>query len=1217
MTNSHCLLTSMALCCCSGLYANCLQVLYQWCAAQSPRLYHCFFFCGFADHLQVKLSVAGAQLLPCKSVSQERSSILQLPVLLGSLGAISVAASSCQKPSAAKPGSKMLSMSLTIGQLELSAAGPASSSDAGAGAAMPSKSSDGKGAVALTLPGVTGNLHLAKVPGVGLQPTSRAGSGAGTVSGAGHGSSSGREGLRLRQQAAQPEQAQQQAQQQQAQQAQTQQPWVLKATCSCQLKQQPQLQVHSSHLPPLLKSLQLLQVSLRELKARQQAAVQASAAAARQTEESSLDEQLPQSTLSPAVSLSSLPRPETPSLLTPCMSPTPQPSSPPESTGGAVTPASAPAAPGSAAAAGADSAAAAGPTTATDAAGRRSLASFGSGVLQRLPSKLFGAGHGADVRDAQLGLMAELSVVTEAGVSIEVTDSKGDVVVWLSLQEIDAGAGAEWVPSASSSDGSTRRTSQQEQQDAKGSLQLSAHALLQQLTVSVAPCQELAAEAATVAGKPSGNHQGGLPLHKLVQLDSASVQLSSAEAEERPLQGSYSGADAGKQPLPLQLLALAGQLQIAASVAMLRPLLTLAQQLYQPAARRPSSTAGLSLAAGSFSGAAAAGDSSQLSVFEATAVEAASAAGASNKASKKPKIKKVALAVVEVQLQSCEVTMTHGLSASSAFATEATKQAVAAGVQTQLLLSLSGTQLSVLPLQKQLGASLQQLQVGYKAVSTAAPVSSQLQLEQQSVELLLLQAVHLRQYHADGLQLLKVAVQQLRSDNHVDVVLSGISVASAVLQQGVSFVQQLQLRQASAAAAAASQQAAAAAVAAAATGDLQVAQDAAAAANSTAAALDEQGLLRGDSFSALAVQPILDSLHAGADADAAAGVPAPAGSAGSASLPPAARPGSSSGSLRAAPRHAKQKPVLALEAHMCDVAVQLSVCDTDALMVRMDQLNYSSVLEQAVITKLRFAINDRSIVQVPHAAVHNLPGWLPPGATAAAAAAAAASQQARGVSWSAGSRAGFNFSSSDTGQPASSAGAVHAESGLDAASMQQGPTGASANWQDSGAAEGGTMTGLAFLDSPHPCSCLGSRRPAPDTDPAIYQRQAARQTAGRERCKVPPEVQQSAGADAVASAADAATAGVPRSGKTSISFSRSNDAAAAAAADGKAGAAPAGAVISLEVYAERVLFSIPHDEAPGRIIVVCETWAKAVKEVSQLCCCHTLWGHGIATSTSF
>lgn len=1157
--------------------------------------------------MQVKVSVAGAQLLPCKQPPQGRFSILQLPVLLGSLGAVSIAASSSQQPSAAKPGSKVLSVSLAVGQLELSAAGQAGSngsSGSGGGSSQPG--------VVFTLPGVSSNLHLAKMPSGAPQAGSRAGSGAGRSSSS---------GLRSRQRGP-PDQRQPPPQQQQHQQQPPQQQWVLKATCSCQLKQQPQLQLHAAQLPALIRAAQLLQVSLAEIKAQRQAVADAAAAVAATTgavghsRQGSVgdDQLLLEASLSPAVSLSSLPRPETPSLTTPCMSPSPHPPSTPDGLGGtdaagATAAAAEPAAGTGGNAAVPTAAAAAGGVAGEDSAGRRSLASFGSGMLQRLPSKLlFGGSGGADARDAELGLMAELSVANEAGWSIEVTDSKGAVACWVSMQEVEAGAVAEWIPaSRASSNGSGRGgrlhsdlgVGQQEWDN--GTLQLSAHALLQQLAVSVAPCAHAAASASgTAATAAATAGQRGLPLHKLVQLDSASLQIGSYEGDDvaPALESEVAQPLAAKQPLPLQLSALAGRLQVAAGVAALQPLFTLLEQLYVPAVKRSPSVDFLAQATGSST--AAAGKRSQLPVFEAAA--AAMAAGA-KKAKKQPKAAWVVLAAVEVQLQACEVSITQELSASSIFATDAAREAAAAGMQTHLLLSLSGVQLSVLPPKKQLGASLELLQVGYKASCPGGPTS--LQSPQQSVELLLLQGVQVRQYSGEGLQLVKVAVQQLRSDNHIDVVLAGASAAAAVLQLGLSCVQQLHVKHASAAAVAASRQAAAAAVAAAATGELQAAREAAEAASTAAAALDEQGLIRGDSFSALAVQPILDSIRAGgvgADTDEPfAGQQLPLSSSSGASLPPAAaRPssGSSTTGSRAAPRQLKQKPVFALEARVCDVAVQLSVCEKDALMVQVGQLNYSSVLEQAVITKLRFAINDRTVVQVPHAAVHNVPGWLPPGATAAAVAAAAtASDPAKPVN---------NISSSFAGmhQPGAPGPGPSATDGLSdgagaATNMQrpaQAPAAAAAGWQEAqGAGESGGMSSLAFLDYPSPCSSLGSKRPAADADPALYSRQAARQAAGRERCKVPE------GNGPPAAAADAGGArGVRGGGGGSLTFGRRDEGVKGpGTVDGGEEGAAAGAVISLNVYAERVLFSVPHDEAPGRIIVVTETWAKAVKEVRE------------------
>lgn len=1068
------------------------------------------------------------------------------------------------------------------------------------------------------LPGLAGNVSLAKMPAGQSQ---HGGSSSRAASGTGRASSSGREGLRLRHQAmseqGQPPQPPQQQQQPQPPLQQLQQQWALKATCTCKLNQQVRLQIHAKQLPALLQAVQLLQASLKQLKAQQhEAAAQAAAVAAtaRRSDSCGAADQLPDSSLSPAASLSSLPRPDTPSLATPCMSPSPKP----------------PATPDAAASAG-PAESATGPrgdkestpaTAVEDPSGLKGLATFGSGMLQRLPSKLLFGSNGSDLDGAHLGLIAELSITAEAGVGLEVTDSSGDVLCRFTMQELDAGASAEWSPAVASTS-STRRSSLQQQEPqptpppgSKAAMQLSAHAMLQQLSLCVAAC----AAPPAASGKSSGGH-GCAAMHKLVVLDSASLQISSSEAEDGvPQPEADPTASVGRPPLPVQLSVLAGQLQVAASLAVLQPVLVLAGQLYQPPARRHSSPDGTCQLPGSF---AAADDQSQASVFAA----AVTAATDMPSKGRKLKVKRVAVTAVEVQLQACEVSFSDSMCASSAFATEAAKQAAAAGMQTQLLLHVSGVQLSVLPLSQQLGASLELLQVGYKAHCPLASAPSPVQAQQQSVELLLLRAVHFRQHKVPGLQLLKVAVQQLRSDNHIDAVLAGVAIASAVLQQGMSTVQQLQLRHASAYAAAASRQAAAAAVVAAATGELAAALEAAELAAAASATLDDQGLVRGDSFSALAVQPILDSLgNTEQTASAATGagtamqqLPTPAAGA---ALPPAAvRPGSSSGSVRAAVRQQKQKPLLALEAQLCDVAVQLSVCDNDALLVQMDQLNYSSVLEQAVITKLRFAINDRSIVQVPHAAVHNVPGWLPPGATATAAAAAAGQQPS---STSSGSGAGqaAGHASSNQGQGPWTAPAAVAPG----VAYMQPAMGVSSSWQDLQTASSGAMTGLDFLDVPAPCSCLGSRRPAPETDPALYQRQAARQQAGRERCKVPAGPGQAAGrasgkadAGAAAGSESQGTAGSARGARSSISFSRSNEGprgAGAEAGDSGSSTNAGGAVISLDVYAERVLFSVPHNEAPGRIIVVCETWAKAVKEVGgTLPACHVLPLHMLLANT--
>jgi hypothetical protein len=238
-------------------------------------------------------------------------------------------------------------------------------------------------------------------------------------------------------------------------------------------------------------------------------------------------------------------------------------------------------------------------------------------------------------------------------------------------------------------------------------------------------------------------------------------------------------------------------------------------------------------------------------------------------------------------------------------------------------------------------------------------------------------------------------------------------------------------------------------------------------------------------------------------------------------------------------------------------------------------------------------------VQVPHAAVHNVPGWLPPGATAAAVAAAATASDQAGAVTSSSSFAGVGQPGAPGPGPSGADGLSDGTSAANTQRPAQAPAAATAGWQDpQGSGESGAMSSLAFLDYPSPCSSLGSRRPASDADPALYSRQAARQAAGRERCKVPEEHTPAA----TAPAADAGdTRGVRAGSGGSLSVGRRDEGVKGpgAVSGGEDGAA-AGAVISLDVYAERVLFSVPHDEAPGRIIVVTETWAKAVKEVREL-----------------
>eukprot|EP00775_Hariotina_reticulata_P010874 gene10874-11028_t len=271
--------------------------------------------------------------------------------------------------------------------------------------------------------------------------------------------------------------------------------------------------------------------------------------------------------------------------------------------------------------------------------------------------------------------------------------------------------------------------------------------------------------------------------------------------------------------------------------------------------------------------------------------------------------------------------------------------------------------------------------------------------------------------------------------------------------------------------------------------------------------------------------------------------------------------------------HDPKRAVLSLEIRLQDVAVQASVCDKDVLLVQLELLKYSSLLEQAVVEKLKFAINDRLLLQIPHLAVHHLPGWLPAGTAAAAACAlqrvnspavggslAAAAGDARHIDWLLMAQELSRPLGSGAGSPERlPASARHSAHTIDCA----------ASCDSVRIYEDGGLQSLHSVDDAAPSTSLGSKRPAAAKHPQLYQRQAARQQAARERCRIPAAAARDNGLDSVdaASGTDRAECGA------------------------------AGAVIPLDVYAEQILFCVPCDEAPGRIILVCETWAKAVKQV--------------------
>jgi hypothetical protein len=672
---------------------------------------------------------------------------------------------------------------------------------------------------------------------------------------------------------------------------------------------------------------------------------------------------------------------------------------------------------------------------------------------------------------------------------------------------------------------------------------VSAHATLQQLALSVQPSS--AASSSGSAARPA--------LHRLLLLDSAAVQAQSdpAPAAAASFSSSQLQQQQQQQQLALTVSAMVGLLQVAASGAVLLPLLQLAGTLYMPKRRHAS----VSSSAG-----------------------AAAADGSSASKPRKQRKERVRVSFVQLQVEHVTASYADALPTCAAFAAPAAAEAAAGGARSQLALSAAVLHVQLQPRQRDLMASVNHCQMGYQVLLSGSCE------QQQSVELMLLQGVQLRQHSLAGLVLLKVAAQQLRSDVHIDAVLGLSGMTGALLEHGAATMRQLQRRHASLPAAAAAQQSWAAAVAAAAVAaNVGGVQAAAAEAVAAAAVLDEQGLVRSNPFTSLA-QKLPPGPTTTSEARAAPATPG---------LPPLGlRLGSCSGAAATIQQQQqqqqqlkgpKQRALVAVEALLQDVAVQLSVCEHDALMMQAGRLRYSSVLEQAVLDKLRFAINDKTILQVPHGAVHQLPGWLPAGATAAAAAEAAAAPAAAAAAADegpaqprgAGSAQASPVSRATEGRqqaPLRGSGAAGCMPGLPeyggapdaaAAAAQAGSTAACG----AGAVAGNVMSGPQFLDHPHPCSSIGSRRPASDGDAALYRRQAARQQAARERCQVPEP------------GATAAPAPDSMGGSSAGSVPRSS------------------AVISLDVFAERVLLNVPHNEAPGRIIVVTETWAKAVKEV--------------------
>jgi hypothetical protein len=1066
----------------ANIWVELLQLLWVW--HVHPAVHMLYFLPAtqpLALHLlllpiiclQVKVGFAGIKLMQPAAADASMQALLGLPLLTGSVGAITMGASSCPRPAAVRTGEKLLSLSLAVGPVQLSTAAGVKATSSSSGQADSSRQSVAE----FSIKGITAAVDVMRaVEGAGgsSEPPGKRGP--------------LHAGLQQRQQRQQ-----------------------LKVVCSCQVLEQIQLQLHAHQVPDFVHSVQLLQRSLQELKQRRQEAAAAAETAAAAALKPSPEEQerlLPRmGSLSPTLSLSALPRPDTPTLGTPTSN------TPHSSMQSPSVAAEAPAAAGGPTSSQLDSAAAATPASPLAVAMQQRLSSFMKG--------------GSTAGDSSL--LLEVAAAAGAGVSVGVMDSSAAVITWLTIKQLDASGSLEWLPAATASTSFSFGRKQEVAAPTADAVQLAAVAKLQQLAVRVAASNAAAA----------GARQA---MHQLLLLDAVELRAGSSDSTSTSTTDNAAAAALGPAaPLALDLTVLAGQLALAPSSECLQPLLQLAQQAYfVPSKQR--SIARLQPA------------------FSSGVWSIPASPSKPKKKSSKPKA--VVVAAVDVVLQSMALTYAAALPVVAEYAKPAAVEATFKGVKSQLRVALGPLQLSMQPQQQQLAASLQRLQFGYE---TSGPISPSLPAHQ-SVELLSMQGVEFRRYLRPNLQLLKVATQQIRSDVHIDAALAAAGMADEALQLLAACAQQLQARHAAAMQAAAAQAAAQAgllAAAAAAAGNIST---------PAAAPLPINPVERLDSFSFLAAGDLPSPV-----------TPAPQDSAGSplklassvgevqqqfGGLPPMSR-SSCSGALP--PQQQQQKPVLALEARLQDVAVQLSVCDRDALQVQLELVKYSSVLEQAVLEKLRFSINERSVVQIPHLALHQLPGWLPPGA---AAAAAACSMQR--------SSSPLFGSSLDAaaGQPPSHMQQQQYDCGASTESIRYFDDGGVQSWQS--------------IDDPVPSASLGSRRPANLKDPALYNRQAARQQAARERCKVPAE------AAALNTSSSSSNASSSSSNASSgISFGRSNDGAAAA---GSSAAAAAGALLGFEVYAERVLLGIPHDEAPGRIIVVCETWAKAVKPVSAALC---------------
>lgn len=1001
----------------------------------------------------MKLSFAGIKIVQGAALPAGAEQLQALPHYQGSVGAITLAASSCPRPAAVRAGEKLLSMSFSLGPVQLKAAGGTAASGTS------NSTSSVSPAAELKLAGITVSADLTKAADNTTSSSNKKEPRIGPL----------QQHLFNRQQPTQQHQ--------------------LQASCKYTLKllDRPMVQIHAQQVPALAHSVELLLHSLQLIKQQRGEAAAASVPLTSLQEQHSLS-----SSLSRENSCSPLPHPDTPGLGTPT---TPGPLHTPEGSGiGQRQEFESSSADGSI-------------RTGTSFIPASPLAA-GAAAAGALQQRLASFRRGPAVPEYS-SIAMDITVALDNGIGIELLTGSAAPAAALSLH-MEAGAHAEWA-SFMNSNASGFSATPSVQPAKQRNFSFAASCDIQQVSVSIS----------TAGNKTSAIQQ--LLLLDLLELratstdDVVDISVVAADAASMALCQSTN-------PLAFDVSITAGQVQLTPNAETLTAALQVAEQAYVVPATAPAAAAG---ALGSVPAAAA--RRRRLS---------------QRRVRQRHRKHHLQVASLDVMLQSLTVTYSSDLKVCQEHGTPAAFEAAARGAQSQLAARMTSAQLSIQPAQQYLAASVQLLQVGYSTSSQSLPSLP----GPQSVELLLMQGMEFRRYLSRDLQLLKVFLQQLRSEVHVDAAISAAGMVEATLQLTAATLQRLQEQHVTAAAGNAEHHTVVLGIA-----DAAFIMAGVAAATVTAQTYGSQGLAAEDSFTALAGRSSpSDSDISSATAQSAS---QPAG------LPPLA-PFTQNGPT---PPQEHQKPLLTMEARLQDVAVQVSVCEHDALMVQMELVKYSSVLELGIVEKLRFSINERPVVQIPHLAVHQLPGWLPPGAAAGAAAALGQQQRA----WSP-DRGG---SGDNPGPPSRPAGPRHKSWSVTPDEVTRKVTAGgspqmsdrqykcSTSYESVRFCDDGGVQSWQSIDDPVPSASLGSRRPPSSKDTALYQRQAARQQAGRDRCKLPQ------------AAADSGVA---------------PDSSAAAE------------LISLDVYAERVLFSVPHDEAPGRIILVCETWAKAVKQVR--CC---------------